>query len=231
MMRMRSGGLIDFVIKVNVNEDGSFSLYANLNYDKALLASTMIHGKETSFYYNDGYVIIDAKYKGGLLNLFNYHESIKITVSEFLSNIKKYLFEFSMRLDDLILNSMDSSGENDNNIDVSQVLQDYSSSNKNYNITLNIGELTGISGMGNLSTTIALNEILYNDEIKVDAVTEISTLTLDMFSVLEVRLNEPISLTNVKNIDGDLKFTDVDMTEYLNYFNNYQYPVDEIHNY
>ena len=42
-----------------------------------------------------------------------------------------------------------------------------------------------------------------------------------MFSALELTLNDPISLTNVKEVDGHLIFTDVDMTEYVNYFNNY----------
>ena len=52
-----------------------------------------------------------------------------------------------------------------------------------------------------------------------------------MFSVLKVTLNDPISLTNVKEVDGKLMFTDVDMTEYINYFNNYNYEIGEIHTY
>ena len=188
----------------------------------------MIHGKETSFYYKDGYIIIDSKYKGGFMNLINYHESIKVTIEEFLGNIKYYIFDFGMRLSSLILDTMDSSSStNDNVIDASLVLEDYLSDGKNYNIALNIGELSGISGMGTLSATISLNEILYND-INVDAITSISSLSLDMFDILEVTLNEPISLTNVKEVDGHLMFTDVDMSEYINYFNNYNYEIGKI---
>ncbi len=221
---------IPFVVKVNVFDDGSFALYANLNYDKSLLASTVIKGKETSFYYMDGYIIIDAKYKGGFMNLSTYHESVKVTVEEFLGNIKYYIFDFGMRLSDLILDSMDSSTTNDNVIDASLVLEDYSSNGKDYNIALNIGELSGISGMGTLSTTISLDEILYND-INVDAIISISSLSLDMFDILEITLNNPITLTNVKEVDGHLMFTDVDMSEYINYFNNYNYKIGEIHTY
>ena len=178
----------------------------------------------------DGYIIIDAKYKGGFMNLSTYHESVKVTVEEFLGNIKYYIFDFGMRLSDLILDSMDSSTTNDNVIDASLVLEDYSSNGKDYNIALNIGELSGVSGIGSLSTTISLDEILYND-INVDAIISISSLSLDMFDILEITLNNPITLTNVKEVDGKLMFTDVDMTEYINYFNNYNYEIGEIHTY
>ena len=84
--------------------------------------------------------------------------------------------------------------------------------------------------MGTLSTTISLDEILYND-INVDAIISISSLSLDMFDILEITLNNPITLTNVKEVDSHLMFTDVDMTEYINYFNNYNYEIGEIHTY
>ncbi len=222
---------VPFTIKVNVDDDGSFTLYTYLDYDKSLLASSLVHGKHTAYYYKDGYVIIDTTYKGGVLNLFTYRESIKVTTEEFLGNIKYYLFDFGMRLGDTILNAMDSSETNSNTIDASKVLTGYSASGKSYSVSLNIGELTGVSGLGDLSTTIELTEVLYNNEITVDAVTKISALNMKMFSVLEVTLNEPISLTNVKLIDGSYQFTDVDMTDCINYINSYTYEVGVVKSY
>jgi len=219
---------IPFTVKVKVNDDGSFTLYANLNYDKALLVGAFIKGKETSYYYSDGYIIIDTIYKGGFMNFKTYHESIKVTSEEFLSNLKYYIFDFGMRMEDSILNRIDSSESNDDLIDASKVLTGYSSSGKEYNISLNIGELTGISGMGDLNTTISLSEILYNDELKVDAVTSISSLSLNMFTLLEITLNDPIKLNN---INDNLQFTDVNMDEYINYISSYQYEVGKIISY
>ena len=217
---------IPFVVKVNVNEDGSFTLYAYLEYSG--IATLALENDYTSYYYKDGYVIIDTC--DDKLFFSDVRKSIKVPVEEFLSNIKYYMFEFGMGLSGSMLDSMDSGSDNDNIIDASLVLENYSSSGKNYNIQLNIGELTGVSGIGSLSTTISLEEISYNG-VNVDAVTSISSLSLDMFSVLKVTLNDPISLTNVKEVDGKLMFTDVDMSEYINYFNNYNYEIGEIHTY
>ena len=219
---------IPFTAKIKVEEDGSFELYAHLDYSKALLASTLIYGKKTSYYYKDGYIIIDTYYTHWFTTK---HESIKITSDEFLGNIQYYVFDFGMRLSDTILNSMDSGESNSNSIDASKVLTGYSASGKNYNISLNIGELTGVSGLGDLSCTIELNEVLYNNDIKVDAVTKISSLKMKMFSILTIELNNPISLKNLEEVDGALQFVNVDMTEYINYFYSYDYEIGVIHSY
>ena len=49
-----------------------------------------------------------------------------------------------------------------------------------------------------------------------------------MFTLLEITLNDPIKLNN---INDNLQFTDVNMDEYINYINSYQYEVGKIISY
>lgn len=218
-------------VKVKIDENNKTCLYAKLDYEKGFITNltNIISNDSTEYYYKDGYIIINVKYTETKLLVIKTtkYKSIKVSIDEFLNNLKYYVFDFGMGLSSTILNSMDST-ENDNLIDASKVLTNYEENNKVYNIGLNIGELTGVSGIEDLNIKLESKEVLYNG-IYIDALTSINSLSLKMFSVLEIKLNESISLKNLDyDTNNNLVFIDVIMEEEMNYINSYSYEIGEI---